>query len=79
MGSRKLAGHRNECRGGCGRCCNSVWAFTAHRVGSYREGTRRCMTGDEFAQTGFMMNSAGFYITGGNQHRPGSGTAVTRG
>jgi len=28
MGSRKLTGHRNERRGGCGRFFNSVWALT---------------------------------------------------
>jgi hypothetical protein len=63
----KLTGSRCLCRG-CGEYFNSVGAFDCHRTGRHvpinQPSQRRCLTVAEMRDKGWLLNDAGFWITG---------------
>jgi hypothetical protein len=48
----------NRCTG-CSRDFTSVTAFDAHRTGSHRARSRRCMTTQEMAWSGLELKASG--------------------
>lgn len=56
----RLTGARCRC-GGCGERFNSVSGFDRHRVGP--PDARRCLTPAELVAKGWLVNSAGFWVT----------------
>ncbi|MCC6170659.1 MAG: hypothetical protein IT481_01390 [Gammaproteobacteria bacterium] len=68
----RLTGARCRC-GGCGERLNSITAFDRHRVGPFE--ARRCLSPEEMLARGWLVNSAGFWITSA---KADSGLHVTR-
>jgi len=46
----------------CGKTFISLEAFDAHRTGSFRNDTRRCMTEQEMRAAGMTQNSKGWWV-----------------
>jgi len=59
----KLRGDRCQC-GACGEYFNSTYAFDLHRVGEFRDGSRRCLSVEEMRERGMVKNKLGFWISG---------------
>ncbi len=51
---------RSECSG-CGEVFAGMMAFEAHRIGSFRQRTRRCMTGREMQERSLVRNDKGWW------------------
>ena len=62
---------RCECTA-CGRLFGSLSAFDRHRVGKYRDQSRRCMTEAEMAISHLASDARGVYRdASGGRYRPG--------
>ena len=46
----------------CGKTFISLEAFDAHRTGSFRNKTRRCLTGQEMRAAGMTQNGKGWWV-----------------
>ena len=66
---KPVSGSRCECAA-CGQRFNRVSTFDKHRVGEFAKpgeshNTRACLSIDEMQAKGWLVNRAGYWITGG--------------
>ena len=54
--------------GACGEYFNSTYGFDQHRIGTYGDGSRRCLSPAELRAKGWSHNARGLWITSA---RPG--------
>jgi hypothetical protein len=63
----KLTDSRCQCKG-CGEYFNSAKTFDGHRVGRFvpitEPSQRRCLSAAEMTAKGWLLNQAGFWISG---------------
>lgn len=57
-----LSGDHNQCPT-CSQFFNSTLAFDKHRVGEYKDKSRRCLTVDQMLSKGMAYTSKGFWVT----------------
>lgn len=58
----KLSGDHNQCPT-CSQFFNSTYAFDKHRVGEYKDKSRRCLTVDQMTAKGMQKSARGFWVT----------------